>query len=456
MTAPPVAPDRTSAPVVPAGTAVRGAGESARRALPDSGAARPPSRLRAELLQVAEPYVRAAQPVLAASRAVLACVSGLGWAVLSGTLGTWAVAWLAGWREFALLASILLALFGLACLFTVGRTRLDVLLEVDPVRVRVGESSAAHVRVTNVAGMPLLPVHLTFPVGHTAARFTLPALGGGASFDEVVVIPTRRRGVVVVGPVTTQRGDPFGIVRRELTWAEPIELFVHPVTVPLEPVGSGLLRDLEGHTTNDTSMSDLAFHALREYTPGDDRRYIHWRSSAKLSSAKGIDSFMVKQFLDTRRSHIAVVVDVDPASYASEAEFELAVSAGASVALRALADEMDLSIVCGSRSAVQPPPHLALDTFSRAEPGDLDLPHAAGRMMQLSPDASVVVLVTGRHTVVDALLAARSFLPVATHAIAVTCVRGAARALQQTSGLTVVTIGQLSDLPVVLTGGSVQ
>ncbi len=426
---------------------------------PTEGGAPAPTRVGHALTQAKvflAPYRRAAEPAIRALRQVLDCVSGLGWAVVGAAVAAWIVAWSAGWREFALIASILGALFILGCLFTIGRTRLDVDLEVSPIRVKVGESAAARFQVRNAAKVPLLPVHLTFPVGESAARFTLPALRPSATYEDVVVIPTRRRSVVVVGPITTQRGDPFGLVRRELVWARPVELFVHPETVPLEPLGSGLLRDLEGHTTNDISMSDLAFHTLREYTPGDDRRYIHWRSSAKQTSARGVESFMVKQFLDTRRSHIAVVVDMNPASYGGEQEFELAVSVGASVAVRTLADEMDLTIVCGSQTAAQPPPHIALDTFSRAVPEEIDLAPATGRLIQLSPDASVVLLITGQQSPIQALLAARTFLPVETNAIAVRVHRGAAKGLAEASGLTVVTIGSLADLPVVLTGGIVQ
>ena len=56
-------------------------------------------------------------------------------------------------------------------------------------------------------------------------------------------------------------------------------------------------------------MSDLAFHALREYVPGDDLRHVHWRSSARAGE------LLVRQYHDTRRNHATVVVDADPAAY---------------------------------------------------------------------------------------------------------------------------------------------
>lgn len=414
-----------------------------------------PAFLR-RLWTASEPYRAAARPVLDACGRVLATVTPFGWTTLALAGFGWLLAALFGWRELALLAAVLLAGFAIACGFTIGRMNLAVTLEADPLRVTVGESSAARVSVTNLARTPVLPIGLEFPVGEALGRFTLPALGAGASHDEVVIIPTQQRGVIELGPVVTQRGDPFGVVRREVTWTQRLELFVHPRRVPLEPLGAGLLRDLEGHTTNDTSMSDLAFHTLREYAPGDDRRYIHWRSSAKVSSASGSGTFLVKQFLDTRRSHIAVVVDADEASYADEAEFELAISVGASVAVRALADEMDLTIVVGEHAASRPHPALALDTFSRAGHGPWPLAPSTGRLTQLAPDVSVAILVSGSRAGFGCFARARAHLAPEVHTFAITAERGAAMALRQASGMAVLTVGNLNDLPRVLLGVSVQ
>ena len=78
------------------------------------------------------------------------------------------------------------------------------------------------------------------------------------------------------------------------------------------------------------------FDDLREYQPGDDKRYIHWRSSAKAGK------LLVRQFLDTRRSHLTVLVDTDPESYGgSEDLAEVAISVAGSLALRTIADESD-------------------------------------------------------------------------------------------------------------------
>ncbi len=91
----------------------------------------------------------------------------------------------------------------------------------------------------------------------------------------------------------------------------PTDLYVHPRISSLERLGSGFLRDLEGQTTQDLSPSDVAFHTLREYVPGDDRRHVHWKTTAR------IGKLMVRQFVDTRRSFLSIVISTDPADYAS-------------------------------------------------------------------------------------------------------------------------------------------
>lgn len=384
-------------------------------------------------------------------RRVLGYVSMLGWTVLALGLVLWYVAHRFGWTEMAMAATAALVLFVLCVALALGRTRVQISVEVNPHRVTVGERAAGKVAVLNKARGVLLPLLVELPVGISAARFTLPPLRRGKTHDELFVVPTHRRGVIPVGPATTVQGDPLGLVRRTLRWTGTTELFVHPRTVALESVGSGLLRDLEGDVTEDLSRSDLAFHALREYQPGDDRHYIHWRSSAKAGR------LLVRQFLDTRRSHLSVIIDTDPASYRDTGttghpgedvvgDVELAISVGASLARRSLLDEQGTTVLCHEQSVHRGTVQIMLDAMARATLGPVDLPAAAIEVLRLAAETSAVFVVSGpRRRFIDLQRCTGQFdSAVRTVVIIVDASRKAT--IQHAGGLTMLTIGQLGEL----------
>lgn len=410
------------------------------------------ARVAAQVWGTARAIWRQLDPITSKVTPLVRAITPLGWTVLALCAAAWLLAWAFGWREAAVVAVFALVLVLLSSLLTLGRMRLDVRLELQPQRVRVGDGAAARVVVDNSGGRPVLPLVLDVPIGESRAQFHLPTLSPGESYEEFVVIPTNRRAVLPVGPVTTGRGDPFGLVSRRVTWTEVTELFVHPRTVPVDPVGSGLLRDLEGHTTNDISMTDLAFHTLREYAPGDDRRYIHWRSSAKLAGTPTRSPFLVRQFLDTRRSHIAVLVDCDEQVYAVPDDFEIAVAAGASIAVRAVRDEMDLSIAAGEHAVFDPDPPMALDIFSRALLGETSLMSGARRLTQHAPDISVVVMITGPGREPAGLRQAAAHFPPQVNVVAIRVDSAARVGLSNIGAISLLTMSRLADLPIVLRG----
>ena len=389
-------------------------------------------------------------PVLDPVLGVLRWVSPLGWAVLAlGVLG-WAVGARLGWTEWLMIGAAALALFACCLLLAIGRTQVSIRTMVDPVRVTVGDPATGCIEVTNESRRGMLPLLVELPVGVSAARFTLPTLGAGGAHEELFVVPTSRRGVIPVGPATTVQGDPLGLVRRTLRWTDVTELFVHPRTISIESIGAGLLRDLEGETTQDLSMSDLAFHALREYQPGDDRRYIHWRSSAKAGR------LLVRQFLDTRRSHLAMVIDADPAAYTGGAdEVETGISAAASLAVRAIMDEQDTTVVCRDQRASRTTGPLTLDALARAEVGADDLFALAGDALALAPDTSIAFLITGAHRPFIEVQRALAQFETEVHKVVLTVDARERVGVKHVAGLTLLTIREIEDLRAVLVGGLV-
>jgi hypothetical protein len=378
---------------------------------------------------------------------VVGTLTGVGRAIgLVGLIG-WLLAWKLGWIEMAVIATACIVLLAVAAVFTIGTTKLQVATVVEPVRVTVGEALTGELTVTNVARAPLVSAQVEFPIGHAAITFDLPVLMPGKQHSEIFVIPTDRRGVITVGPVTSVRGDPLGVFRRELAWTEQTEVYVHPRITSLEPLGAGLIRDLEGNSSQNVSMSDLSFHALREYVAGDDLRHVHWRSSAKHGQ------LLVRQFLDTRRSHLTAVVDADPAAYLSEDDYETAISAAASLLVRALRDGYDVSFLSGTATMTKATGRSALDACSRAQPEPASLVDVAAHAARIAVDTSVVFLVTGPGTEYLSLQRAAGQFGVETGRAALRVDSSKTPGLRTSGDLPVMTVASLDQLGLVLRWG---
>lgn len=306
-----------------------------------------------------------------------------------GVLG-WIVGWRLGWLEGMWIASACAVVLVIGLVFLLGATELEVNVDVDPIRVTVGDPSGGALIVGNVGRRRMLPLRLELKVGQGAATFDIPSLAPGGSHDELFVLPTNRRQIIPVGPATSVRGDPLGLTRRAIDWTEPTDLYVHPRIARLENLGAGFLRDLEGQPTTDLSTNDVAFHTLREYVPGDDRRFIHWKTTAR------VGDLMVRQFVDTRRSHLALVIDTRPSSYRDEEEFELAISLAGSLGSRALWDDQEVSLSTGAGPIPSANGQQLLDGLAGIEwsfrHDDL-LKQSA--MMSRTPGVSIVALMTG-------------------------------------------------------------
>lgn len=370
-------------------------------------------------------------------------VSPLGWAALVCAAVLGVGGWWLGWVELTVVAAGLAAAVAVSVLLTVGRSTYAVELDLSEHRVSVGERAVGRLEVRNTSGRRLLPAQIELPVGKGAAGFHLPSLGPGASHEDVFAIPTTRRAVVVVGPVRSVRGDPLGLVRRRVRWTEAVDLYVHPRLVSLAGAASGVLRDLEGQATRVVSDSDMSFHALRDYLAGDDRRHIHWKTTAR------IGELMVRQFEDTRRTHTAIALSTSTDDYASTEEFELAVATAASIGVQVLRDERELTVLAGDRALRNDTPPLLLDDISGLEAG----PDGRGGdrlarwIARAAADASVAILVTGSVPDSQELRAQAVHIPVGVRTLVLTCAVGRPLEVMSHGTLSLVQIGGLPDLP---------
>jgi len=373
----------------------------------------------------------------------LSVVSGTGWVVIVVAVSAFVVGRILGWQEFVYLAITLAAGFVCAFAFVFGRAVYDVEIELTPRRVSAGERALGRLLVTNARKRRSGTSRLELPVGRGVAEFVVPALAPGQEHEELFAVPTNRRAVIVAGPALSVRGDQLGLLRRSVKWADPVELFVHPITTPLAPSAAGLVRDLEGEVTKTITNSDISFHALRAYEPGDDRRYVHWRTSARTGQ------LMVRQFEETRRSQVALLLASDSSYFASDEEFELAVSVLASLGVQVVRDGTTANVISDRLELRTRSVNTFLDDSCRLEKTSNVFPTArefARVRTERLAAPSVVMIVSGSLFPMSDFRAIQALFGADAQTIGFRAELDAAPRLSAVSGLRVGTVGGLSEL----------
>ena len=381
------------------------------------------------------------------ARPYLGVVSGLGALVLGSAVVALVAGLLLGWVELTVVALTLFAALAVAALFLIGRATYAVDIALNPRRVTVGERAIGRVLVRNIGQKTATATTLEVPVGAGLAEFAIGALKPGDETEELFAVPTNRRAVILTGPAVSVRGDQLGLFRRAVRWTDRIELFVHPVTTRLHPTAAGLVRDLEGQVTKKITNNDISFHALRAYVTGDDVRYVHWRTSARTGQ------LMVRQFEESRRSQLTIIHTSDDRYYASDDEFELAVSVTASIGSQVIRDGTQISVVTEGRILKTHSVTSLLDDSCRVEKilGSTATPRDFAReATKRLPPPSVVVIVAGSAMEAPDYRAIQRLFGGETNVIALKIAHGSKPRIQDVAGLSIVTIGAIGDLPRVM------
>ena len=371
-------------------------------------------------------------------------VSPLGWFVALSGIACVAVFPATGWHELLAFGAVCLTMTAAAIAMSLGNTAFHASIDVSGRRVSVGDHVDVDVNVANPGRAPTARARADLPIGRVHEAFAIPMLASRQSKHTQIGFTAMSRAVLPIGPLNVRKGDPFGLVRHEKKLAQSVTVFIHPAIVRLDALDAGVARDLEGQPSGQIVDDDLDFYGLREYTPGDDVRNVHWLSTAKTGT------LMIRQYEATRRTDTSITLDVAPDDYADENEFELAVSIHASIGVQCIGQDRPLATHAGGKSSHPKTAVGFLDSCSAIEPDVDDDPNLARATIRDTPDASFYYFTVGSLKGTDEIKRIAMALPRSATCVMLRASAGADRAVRRYPDFTLATVGELDDLPMVM------
>lgn len=322
-------------------------------------------------------------------KALASAVTPIGWAVIAFIIAGLVLAVTLEWVEALACALAGVVALALAALRVAWRPPHLVSIRVPNERIVAGQTAVGEISVRNERSRSVRSGIIELPIGSGTDEFVVPPLGAHETWDEMFLISSRHRGLISIGPARAVRSDALGLLRRVRMWDEPILLHVHPRTVRVPFDATGFQLDVEGVSTGKLSSSDVSFHALRDYEPGDDRRAVHWQSTARMGK------LIVRQYEETHRSHHVIVLDTSRDAWDYES-FETAVSVAGSLGLANLRESRPVSLTTTETWLPSGHAMRMLDALSEVSARSFgDLPLRVREAVAQRPGVSALTLIVG-------------------------------------------------------------
>lgn len=265
-------------------------------------------------------------------------------------------------------------------------------------RPTVSVESVGNITV-GTAAVELRATNLTVPGVEVSRRVLLPPLPPGAGVDLEIELRPHTRGRYRLGPPAVIDSDPLGMFEGRSEQGEAVELIVFPRTYDVPRVsawqtGFGRYSSRGREVRRDRGE----FRGIREHTPGDDLRHVHWKVTAH------VGELAVKEYEPLRHDVISIHLDLSAEAHYGEgatSTLETAVSATASLARAGLAEQRSVSVLGRGLppSVARPGPgqaqmHRIMVALAEARTSDGPFTDALVRQLRSVPRGASVFVIT--------------------------------------------------------------
>ena len=208
-----------------------------------------------------------------------------------------------------------------------------------------------------------------------------------------------RRGVFILGPTSLKSSDPFGFFTILIDDSRSRSIMVMPPVIPLpriEIAAGG--RSGEGFPRPNAPERTISSGSVREYSPGDSLRWIHWRTTAHHNHP------FVRIFDGTPAGDWYIFLDLNQEvqlGIGSDSTAEHAVILAASLAVRGINNKRTVGLAVSSKEAVCIPPGVGesqrwdiLRILAQVDVGDRSISEFLHRMGHNIRSQTSIILIT--------------------------------------------------------------